>query len=30
MMWAGSFQGTRANGITLVVEIAWSIVTAVW
>src|SRR5439155_9116746 len=27
---AGSFQGTRASGMTGVVEIAWSIVTAVW
>ena len=30
MMWAGSFHGTRAKGITPVVEIAWSMVTAVW
>jgi hypothetical protein len=27
---AGSFHGTRASGMTGVVEIAWSIVTAVW
>ena len=27
---AGSFQGTRASGMTDVVEMACSIVTAVW
>ena len=27
---AGSFQGTRASGITGVVEMLWSMVTATW
>ena len=27
---AGSFQGTRASGITEVVEMLWSMVTATW
>ncbi len=30
MMVPGSFHGTRASGVTPVVEIPWSIETAVW
>ena len=30
MRMAGSFQGTLAIGTTPVVEMAWSMVTAVW